>query len=213
MTEVLLNKTMNKIAKMIVVGIMAFMVVMPSVGVAQAQQSAEIAPTQTVLQSQYNELIKQLISLLKAKIAELQAQLEAMKAKETQQTQPIQAETTAQAPVSAQSEVVLQPMQTVQAPATDAFSFSYEIAGKKEASIKLPSAPYTKADYWVKYKISNSAGNPFTVTTSGFHEGDGGADVSFTQKFLDKDLYTMVITATDIITKAQSSLTLSVDTR
>jgi len=204
---------MNKIASMFIAVVMASMIIMPSINTAKAQQSAEIAPTQEELQLQYQGLINQLITLLKVKIAELQAQIETMKKQEAEKIQPIQAEVTAPTPVSASPETVLQPSETVQAPVEDAFSFEYEIAGRKDNSIKLPSAPYTKADYWVKYKVFNKNGNPFTVNTTGFNEGEGGAQVSFMQKFLEKQVYTMTITATDSVTGAQSSLIMSVDTR
>ena len=164
---------------------MALALLLPAIPVTRAASVPEI-------NAQIQELQMRVISLLQQLIAILQQRAVVV------EDVPVIEET-----VSA----------VVSIPISDTFVFDIYINDIKGNTIKLPAAPYTKADYLINYKVSNGSGNPISCNTTGFIEGNQGVTVSFYSKFLEKKVYEATISCSDNITGISSSKTITVDTR
>jgi hypothetical protein len=94
------------------------------------------------------------------------------------------------------------------------FAFDVSVNGVSSDYVVLPSAPYTRANYPVKWSVTNGSVNSYACQLSGFYTSPYSAvSGSFTHKFLDKQLYTLTIQCTNNIDGSQSSKTITVDTR
>lgn len=188
------NNNVMKIFKLVSAAIIAVSLITP-LNMARAATPGE-------LQSQYRAVLIELIQLLTEQVRILQAQLVAIMEQQSAPRQDI-----------GLSAIPAVPATETTPTAEDPFSFDIEINGRKTDTIRLPSAPYTKAEYGIVIKAVNKSGNSSACDLSGFADKVGWVQVSFTAQFLEKKVYAVTITCLDRVTNYQSVRIITVDTR